>query len=292
LVTRLASDTGRSGSTSNREAARFDRTPLAPDWEVGLLRRLAAAEDFVRDGAKRDELASHRDDAAATRDRAAHNRDHKMAGGLRRVLTLGHTSLDRVFACVDALRGEAAADRACAAEDRRLAAEDRVRAAEERAEALDALRGAHFDELTGAYRRALGKQMMEREIDRARRSEQPLAVVIVDVDGLKQVNDTRGHLAGDQLLRDVVDAIRANIRSYEPVVRLGGDEFAFTMTGVSREGAAERHRLMRAEIPDGTFTAGIAELEPDDDLADVLRRADLGLVSSRAPGRRFGGGSR
>ena len=254
---------------------------------MALVRRLADAEDFVRAGARRDELAEHRDVAAATRDRAAHNRDHKMAGGLRRVLTLGHHSLDRVFACVDALRGEAAADRACAAEDRRLAAEDRARAAEERAEALDALRGAHFDELTGAYRRGLGKQMMEREMDRARRSEQPLAVAIVDVDGLKEVNDSRGHIAGDELLRDVVDAIRANIRSYEPVVRLGGDEFAFTMTGVSGDGAAERCKLMQAEIGHGTFTVGIAELGSDDDLTDVLRRADLALVDSRGPGGRF-----
>ena len=116
-------------------------------------------------------------------------------------------------------------------------------------------------------------------------------MVIVDVDELKAVNDSQGHLAGDELLRDVVAAIRANIRSYEPIVRLGGDEFAFTVRGVTREGAAERCDLMRAELArtpiSGNFTVGIAELRPDDDLGDLLHRADAALVDSRHTRRKF-----
>jgi diguanylate cyclase (GGDEF)-like protein len=249
------------------------------------------AEEQVREAARRDELASERDTAAATRDRAAEKREQKMAVTLERALAVEHFSLDRLRGCVEALRAEAAWDRTCSADDRRQAHADRVQAAEDRAEALEAVRGAHSDELTGAYRRGLGREMVRDEIERARRSGGSLAMVIVDVDRLKAVNDSRGHSAGDDLLRDVVAAIRANIRSYEPIVRLGGDEFAFTIAGVTREGAAERCDLMRAELErapiSGSFTVGIAELRPDDDLGDLFRRADAALVDSRQRRRRF-----
>jgi diguanylate cyclase (GGDEF)-like protein len=108
---------------------------------------------------------------------------------------------------------------------------------------------------------------------------------IIDVDGLKKVNDTKGHLVGDQLLRDMVACIRANIRAYEPIVRLGGDEFAFTIAGLARRGAEERCALIRADLARrpsrGTFSVGLAVLEPDDELGDLLRRADAELVEVR-----------
>jgi diguanylate cyclase (GGDEF)-like protein len=252
--------------------------------------RLHATEEHCREAARRDERASDREEAAAVRERAAQERERKMFLSLERTLATGNSSRERVLACLEAFRREAAWDRACAEEDRREAARDRTQAAEERTEALDALRGAHFDDLTGAYRRGLGKELLRDEIERARRSGGGLALVIADVDGLKEVNDTRGHLAGDELLRKVVAAIRANIRSYEPIVRLGGDEFCFTIAGVTRAGAAERCDLMRAELgrtPDAGFTVGIAELRPDDDLGGLLHRADSALLDSRHSPRRF-----
>ena len=114
------------------------------------------------------------------------------------------------------------------------------------AEALEALESTHFDDLTDAYRRGFGAHMLRAEIERARRRDGRLVVALVDVDGLKAVNDMEGHFAGDEILRQVVVAIRANIRSYEPVVRLGGDEFAFTMAGVDLNGARERCTLIQA----------------------------------------------
>jgi diguanylate cyclase (GGDEF)-like protein len=252
--------------------------------------RLRAAEEQVRDAAGRDGRASEREAAAAARDRASEERERKMVLSLERALATGNPSKERVLACVETFRDEAAWDRVCAKEDRRDATRERAQAAEERAEALDALRGAHFDDLTGAYRRGLGQELLRDEIERARRSGSGLALVIADVDGLKTVNDTRGHLAGDELLRDVVGAIRANIRSYEPIVRLGGDEFCFTIGGVTREGAAERCDLMRAELgptPAAGFTVGIAELRPDDDLGGLLHRADGALLDSRQSPRRW-----
>jgi diguanylate cyclase (GGDEF)-like protein len=249
--------------------------------------RLRVAEEQAREAARRDQLAAGREESAVAREQAADLRERKVLASVERALASAEPSSERLVACFEAFRNEAAWDRACAAEDRRESARERAEAADERAEALDALRRAHFDELTGAHRRGLGKELLRDEIERARRSRGGLALVILDVDGLKAVNDTRGHLEGDELLRGVVAAIRANIRSYEPIVRLGGDEFAFTIGGVTREGAAERCDLMRAELertPDaGAFTVGIAELRPDDDLGDLLRRADAALVQSRQP---------
>jgi diguanylate cyclase (GGDEF)-like protein len=180
----------------------------------------------------------------------------------------------------------AAHDRERAASDRRLAAEDRAQAAEDRAGALAALRVARCDDLTGAHRRGFGEAVLRGEMDRARRSGERVALVVVDVDGLKDVNDNHGHLAGDSLLKDLVAAIRANIRSHEPVVRLGGDEFAFTIGGVDRAGAEERCAAICADLArrpsHGSITVGIGELGEGDRLDGLLRRADAALVDARA----------
>jgi len=252
------------------------------------LTRVNAAEEQARDAARRDELANARDTDSAERDRAAETRDHEIAEveassspdgpvteGLRRQL--------------QALLAEAAADRAAAASDRRLAAQDRARSAEERALALAALRVAHFDDLTGAHRRGFGEDLFRAEMHRARRSGAPLALVIVDVDRLKDVNDRQGHLAGDTLLQDLVGAIRTHVRPYEPIVRLGGDEFAFTIAGVDRAGAEERCAEICADLArrpsHGRITVGIAELCDADDFVDLSRRADSALIAARVEQR-------
>ena len=138
------------------------------------------------------------------------------------------------------LREQAARDRARAAEDRAQAAADRERAAEEREAALAELRRAHLDELTGAFRRGSGEDALQAEIDRARRGDGTLVLAFIDVDNLRRVNNRDGHAAGDALLRDVVAAIRSQIRSYEPIVRFGGDEFVCAVTGVDLAQAEER----------------------------------------------------
>jgi diguanylate cyclase (GGDEF)-like protein len=246
---------------------------------------LRAAEEHVREAARRDELASRRDRVAAGRDQAAEKRDQEIAklnGSLSDGSSAGQSEaadqLKRLLA-------EAASDRARAAADRELAANDRTSAAEERAEALEALEEAHFDYLTGALRRGFGEEMLLAEIKRARRRDGRLVLVMVDVDGLKEVNDTEGHFAGDQLLRDVVASIRANIRSYEPIVRLGGDEFAFTIAGVDLNGALDRCTLIQAELARrpsrARVSVGCTGLRPDDDLDELHRRADIALVEAR-----------
>ncbi len=91
------------------------------------------------------------------------------------------------------------------------------------------------DELTGTLRRGAGMAALQREIDRARRlKEKGLAVIFIDVDGLKEVNDHDGHAAGDERLRATVAAMRERLRSYDLVIRYGGDEFICVLTGSSR----------------------------------------------------------
>lgn len=251
--------------------------------EAASTDRVQAVEKHARDAARRDELADRRDEAAAMRDRAAERRDRRI-GELESLRNDGNTDHEVVGQLKGLLAG-AASDRARAAADRALAAEDRARAAEERAEAIEALESTHFDDLTDAYRRGFGAHMLRAEIERARRRDGRLVVAMVDVDGLKAVNDMEGHFAGDEILRQVVVAIRANIRSYEPVVRLGGDEFAFTMAGVDLNGARERCTLIQAELarrpnrPRITF--GCTGLRPGDDLTELYRRADVALVEAR-----------
>jgi diguanylate cyclase (GGDEF)-like protein len=251
--------------------------------EAASTDRVQAAEEHARDAARRDELADRRDQAAVKRDRAAEQRDRRISE-LETAQTDGHVGHEVIGQLKGVLAG-AASDRARAAADRRLAAEDRARAAEERAEALEALESTHFDDLTDAFRRGFGACMMRAEIERARRRDGRLVIAMVDVDGLKEVNDTEGHFAGDEVLRDVVAAIRANIRSYEPIVRLGGDEFAFAMAGVDLNGARERCTLIQEELARSPgrphITFGCTGLRPDDDLAELYRRADVALVEAR-----------
>lgn len=255
-----------------------------PDGEAVTALRVSDAEQLAREGDDRDREAARRDGAAAARDRAAEGRDREWAS--RNGSLQGAAALERLLTEVKMIRAQAAADRDSAEDDRRLAARDRERASRERADLLEALRRAHFDDLTGAHRRSFGEQALRAEIERARRSDGRLALGFVDVDGLKEVNDSDGHLAGDRLLCDVVEAIRSNIRSYEPVIRLGGDEFAFAMSGSDGEGMRERCAVIKADLgrrpAGGTITIGVAELRPEDDLSDLFHRADAALLRARA----------
>jgi diguanylate cyclase (GGDEF)-like protein len=256
------------------------------------LTRVNAAEEHAREAASRDELAKGRDVDAAERDRVAEMRDHEIAGVEESISPDGPV-MEGLRHQLQALLAEAAADRDAAANDRRLAARDRARSAEERASAVEALHVAHFDDLTGAHRRGFGEDMLRGEIDRARRSGGGLALVFVDVVGLKNVNDRLGHLAGDALLQDVVAAIRANIRSYEAIARLGGDEFAFTIGGVDRTGAEERCAAICADLArrpsQGRITVGISELGDGDEFADLARRSDSALIAARLEQRSLSG---
>jgi diguanylate cyclase (GGDEF)-like protein len=283
-----ASEVDRAPASSDGDATSFEHPAIPPRDESATLSRVTAAEEHAHAAARRDEAAQGRDLEAAERDRAAEMRDHEIARAEESGSPDGPVA-EGLRGQLQVQLGEAATDRAAAANDRRLGARDRARAAEERATAVAALRVAHFDDLTGAHRRGFGEDVLRGEIDRARRSGKRLVLVMVDVEGLKDVNDEQGHLAGDALLQDLVAAIRAHVRSYEPIVRLGGDEFAFTIGGVDRAGAEERCAAICADLAKrpshGRITVGIGELHAGDELADLFGRTDRALLDAR-PERR------
>jgi diguanylate cyclase (GGDEF)-like protein len=115
--------------------------------------------------------------------------------------------------------------------------------------------------------------------------QQTLAVVFVDVDGLKIVNDSRGHAAGDQMLIHVTNVLRSKLRSYDAVVRYGGDEFFCVMSGLSAAAAhvrlAEVNRLLRRLDADCSVSVGISERGAGDTAADLVQRADEALYRHR-----------
>ena len=265
-------DAAREKAHEVSRSARADTS--AARAATAVIRTQTAAERF--DSAdRRDETARLRDVAAKARDRAADARE-RLVGEPE----LGPAATDRA---------QAAADRARAAADRERAAADREQAAVDRDHARAALLHAHVDELTGSYRRGVGTLALQHEIDRARRSGHGLVLAFVDVDGLKEINDRDGHAAGDTLLVDVVETIRAKLRSYDPVVRYGGDEFLCALADVDLDSARARFAEIQAalgELRGGySISVGLAELRSEDSLEDLTARGDAALYEARQAGR-------
>lgn len=288
-----------------------DRRDEAGDWrdEAGTLRD-EAGDQRDQAGVRRDEVGALRDQAGDRRDQAAQQRDlvterseeNPTAEAAREIRA--RAALARREAASDRRRSledrQAGADeRAQAQSDRGTASGDRGEGADERGQAeLDrntalADRGASarereyssVDALTGAYLRGPGLVELGREIARARRSAQPLVLAFVDVDGLKAINDSLGHAAGDRLLLQVAGELRAKLRSYDLVIRYGGDEFLWVLSGQTIDEATKRLALVSVAVADGSehgsMTVGLAELGRDESADDLVARADAELYRER-----------
>src|SRR5437764_6528410 len=182
---------------------------------TGLVRAQVSAERDAQ-AKRRDEHAVARDLVADDRDRAAEERDRESERATGRS---GPAEPSLEGDSVTHLRQRAAEDRRRAAEDRHRAADDRTHAAHDREHLYEELQRAHLDELTGAYRRNLGEAALLHEVQRAQRSRRDLVLAFVDVDGLKAVNDSSGHAAGDELLRNAVAALRSRLGPHDPIGR-------------------------------------------------------------------------
>jgi diguanylate cyclase (GGDEF)-like protein len=126
---------------------------------------------------------------------------------------------------------------------------------------------------------------LRREIDRARRSGGALILAFVDLDGLKAINDTHGHAAGDRALRAVAAALLGGLRSYDLVVRHGGDEFLCGLPGTDLAGAQRRFdavaKTLTERNPGTSVSIGLTELAAPDTLDSLIARADAALYATR-----------
>lgn len=154
---------------------------------------------------------------------------------------------------------------------------------------------AHYDPLTGLANRSSFADAAAQALARVGRQKQLLAVMMIDLDGFKQINDTMGHEAGDQILQEVGVRMRCAFREYDVVARLGGDEFAVMVTDVeSVESLSDMVQRLLASLaqPIGshdsrvTASVGIA-LFPNAGRSPLrlLRSADLAMYEAKARGR-------
>lgn len=171
----------------------------------------------------------------------------------------------------------------------RRAMEDRIR------------RSASYDSLTGLPNRSLFRDRLEREVKRSARTDVPCALLFIDLDGFKEVNDRLGHAAGDLLLQQAAQRICRCVRDVDTVARLGGDEFTVILSEVNRtshveilaqqilEELAKPFSILDNEVQ-VSGSMGITLFPQDaDTLDDLLKNADQAMYAAKAAGRnRFG----
>jgi len=183
----------------------------------------------------------------------------------------------------------------------RLEVRDRQRAEEAAIDAREKMRfQATHDPLTSFLNRGAILEMLDRELARSSREHTPIAVLMADLDHFKDVNDKYGHLAGDQVLRDVGDRLLQSVRPYDLIGRYGGEEFLIVfpncMASDARDRAEELRRIVRDRpitTSDGaisiSMSIGVVSIvhnrptcmEPD----EILREADAALYAAKHGGR-------
>ena len=155
------------------------------------------------------------------------------------------------------------------------------------------------DGLTGLYNHRYFKRFLTQEILRAERHKTPVSLVMLDIDYFKKYNDTHGHLAGDNVLRQVAKLMVQNIRSIDVAARYGGEEFAIVLPQADRKSARvvadklknliEQHKFQNETTqPNGKLTVsmGIATFpENASGLEELIKRADQRLYQAKALGR-------
>ncbi len=156
---------------------------------------------------------------------------------------------------------------------------------------------ARYDPLTGLINRTLFADRLENSVAGARRDGSVVALMFLDVDGFKEVNDRHGHQVGDALLRQVAERLVGTVRESDTVARLGGDEFTVILEGGRRvedagqvatnvlKALAEPYRVGRVDIS-VTSSIGIAAFPLDGETAaELLKGADIAMYSAKAAGR-------
>jgi diguanylate cyclase (GGDEF)-like protein len=161
---------------------------------------------------------------------------------------------------------------------------------EERTEEVYKL--AVLDSLTGLYNRRSGEQRLAEEISRSQRHARPVTILLLDINGLKGVNDSLGHPAGDEVIKQFAERLQKAIRGSDVAVRLGGDEFMVVLPECKPD---EVHLVLRrltgkkVEFDDHSidlqFAAGWTDYIPGESVDTLLKRADAALYVNKRAGK-------
>jgi two-component system, cell cycle response regulator len=167
---------------------------------------------------------------------------------------------------------------------------------------LSAQQSLHFaathDFLTSLWNRAEIMDFLHREMERGRREGKPVGVVLLDIDHFKSINDSLGHGAGDQVLKELARRIRAQLRSYDGLGRYGGEEFLLVLPGCDLETTIRRLDVIRHSIAEPPFLtdrgttlvtvsmgATVSDGSEDGNCESLLQEADVALYRAKQGGR-------
>lgn len=152
------------------------------------------------------------------------------------------------------------------------------------------------DSLTGLYNRGHMEQRIQEEYEQYQRTGSGFALIIVDIDLFKVINDVYGHAGGDCLLKSVSEDLRKSVRGYDSVARWGGDEFLLLLPATNLENAVELAKRINKtigkqryayenEILSVTLTLGVSVIGPDDTMVSIIKKADMGMYRGKRAGR-------
>lgn len=156
-----------------------------------------------------------------------------------------------------------------------------------------------IDQLTGLYNRRYMNNQLQQFMHRAVIGNRPLSVMMLDIDHFKHINDTYGHQAGDEVLQEIAERLRQNVRPMDVVCRPGGEEFLVILPDTPGDMACAAAERVRRAVAAGTFSvlgntrqvsvtisAGVSSLNGvDDTMAELMGRADSALYQAKSAGR-------
>lgn len=150
-----------------------------------------------------------------------------------------------------------------------------------------------IDTLTGLYNRAKLDEFMSYELKKQRRYHRFFSIILLDIDDFKSVNDTRGHLVGDEVLRELARLMENHIRDTDLVFRWGGEEFLITCPETDRQGVSSMAENLRVCVAAHgfqcgiplTISLGVAMASENDEIDSLIARADKALYAAKSSGK-------